>query len=250
MEPIKILLIVSDEEKRIQLRLFLEEQGLLDQSIFVDINQLGENVFKNDFFNLLIVDLSNLKLSINQLVEKMRKSNESFVDSSMPLLVIDGVTEDKDEFSRNVNHNRIAYLADLLSFDKLKMMIQKLVPPSVSLEFLHSIAKISMPDPEVFISKLIKHFKDLVPGKINEIEKMFQSHSFEDISKMAHLLQSVCYNVGANYFAEILKELETSSKKGFIQKNGVYWRAKLENEFQKTISSLDNILKNKTYMKK
>jgi hypothetical protein len=183
-------------------------------------------------------------------VEKMKKGNDDFINSNMPLLVIDGADKDKDEFARNIKHEKVVYLASLLNFEKIKIIIQKLVPPIINLDFLNVVAEISMPNPEVFVGNLVSHFKEIVPKKITEIDKLFQSHNLDDISKMAHYLQSVCYNVGANYFAEIFKELETGSKNGLVKKSAEYWRARLENEFQKTVSSLDKILKNKSYLKK
>lgn len=250
MGPIKILLIVADDDKRLQLQHFLEKQGLLSQSSFVDINQLNDNLFKNEFFKLMIVDLSNLKLSASQFVENMKKINDDFIRSSMPTVIIEYDEKNQSQFSNMADEGRVIYFSTLLNLDNLRLFLQKLMPPSVSLSFLTDLAEISMPNSEIFIHKLVEHFKEVIPDKINEIEKLFQSHSFEDISRIAHYLQSACYNVGANYFAEILKELEIISKKGLAKKNGTYWRAKLENEFQKTMISLNDILKNKSYLKK
>jgi HPt (histidine-containing phosphotransfer) domain-containing protein len=242
MECYKLLIVEKDPSKRLMLGMYLTEIGSLHGSHLIGMEELNADLLGSDYFDFIIVDLTEPEIGLTDLIIKIRKMVHTPIIFANEILGLEDYTDP--------NIEKVFYVKDILNFDKLNNLLIANIGEAINLPYLNEIAEIGMPEPEILIDKIAITFKDVVPKKFQEIDNLFQKEQYEALSKVAHGLRSTCYNVGAHHFAEALKELEECARKGVIPYNRQYWLKKLGHEFMRAEMSLQNVLANKLYLKK
>lgn len=219
MYKTKILILAENQSKRVILNTFFDEKNRHEIMAFIDFDKIELEVLKSEIFDLIIVDINKQNNDLDNVIEQIRSV------ANIPIIVHE--------------------LTDLLLLEKL---IQETLTPAINLDHIKEIAELGLPEPELLIGRLVDTFKTLAPEKIKEIEQLLTMQDLATVTKVAHALRSTCYNVGAFNLAEILKELESSSRNGCVKNDAGCWAKKLQYEFQKAQSALQEILNNKLYM--
>lgn len=242
MDYMRILVLEEDESKRLMLSMFLADQSLNKNTVYITLDELTPDLLQNEIFDLIIIDLNNLECGICDVVLKIK----NLVDTQ--IIMVEEIVD--LESYKDVNMEKVNFVDDILNFQDIHKHIAQLFTPSINISYLSEIAEVAMPEPEILIDKLTSSFYELAPQKIAQIEEFLKTGNFEATSKTAHALRSTCYNIGAHNFAETLKLLEETTRKGILKNTEKFWALILKHEYEKARNSLQDIINNKLYLKR